>query len=113
MANPLNSDDRLLWWWFVGTRGGPTRARIVMALKEEPLNAKQLADFLDINYKTVRHHLKVLSDHNLLESFGYKYGKTSSLYPVLAALSEALQYVMLPHLVQTLGLATLSWFSWR
>jgi DNA-binding transcriptional ArsR family regulator len=89
MANPLNSDDRLLWWWFVGTRGGPTRARIVIALKEEPLNAKQLADFLDINYKTVRHHLKVLSDHHLLESFGDKYGKAYSLSPVLEANYEA------------------------
>jgi DNA-binding transcriptional ArsR family regulator len=83
MANQLSSNDRLLWWWFVGTRGGPTRARIVMALKEEPLNAKQLADFLGVNYKTVRHHLKVLSDHHLLESFGDKYGRAYSLSPVL------------------------------
>src|SRR5207244_5381722 len=59
------------------------------ALKEEPLNAKQLADFLDINYKTVRHHLKVLSDHHLLESFGDKYGKAYSLSPVLEANYEA------------------------
>ena len=73
----------MLWWWFVGTRGGPTRAKIVVALKYEPLNAKQLADQLGINYKTVRHHLKVLSDHNLLVSFGDKYGKAYSLSPLL------------------------------
>lgn len=83
MADPSNSSDRLIWWWFVGTRGGPTRARIVIALKNEPLNAKQLADHLGINYKTVRHHLKVLSDHHFLDSFGDKYGRAYSLSPIL------------------------------
>ncbi len=81
--NSLKAENRLLWWWFVGTRGGPTRAKIVMSLRIEPMNAKQLADHLGINYKTVRHHLKVLQDNNLLVSFGDKYGKAYSLSPIL------------------------------
>lgn len=55
----------------------------MIALKYEPLNAKQLADLLEMNYKTVRHHLKILSDHNLLVWFGDKYGKAYSLSPLL------------------------------
>ena len=47
------------------------------------MNAKQLADYLGINYKTVRHHLKVLVDNHLLVSFGDKYGRAYSLSPAL------------------------------
>ncbi|HZD13061.1 MAG TPA: winged helix-turn-helix domain-containing protein [Candidatus Binatus sp.] len=59
------------------------RAKIVVALKNEPLNAKQLADHLRINYKTVRHHLKILSNHRFIESFGDKYGKAYTISPAL------------------------------
>ena len=52
---------KLIWWVFAGTAGGPNRARIVRALKERPYNAHQLAEKLDLNYKTVRHHLKITS----------------------------------------------------
>ncbi len=83
MADSLDFESRLLWWWFAGTRGGPTRAKIVMTLRVEPMNAKQLADHLGFNYKTVRHHLKVLTDNRLLISFGDKYGKAYSLSPAL------------------------------
>ncbi len=83
--------DRLLWWWFSATKGGPTRARIIMALEHEPLNAKQLSDLLGLNYKTVRKHLKTLGDHGFLESFGEKYGKAYSPSPDLMAQFEAFE----------------------
>ena len=85
--------DRVLWWWFSGTKGGPTRARIIMALKYEPLNAKQLSDLLGLNYKTVRKHLKTLGDHGFLVSFGEKYGKAYSPSPDLIANFDAFQEV--------------------
>ena len=85
--------DRLLWWWFSATRGGPTRARIIMALKYEPLNAKQLSDLLALNYKTVRKHLKTLGDHGFLVSFGEKYGKAYSPSPDLIAHFDAFQEI--------------------
>jgi DNA-binding transcriptional ArsR family regulator len=67
---------KLIWWVFAGTAGGPNRARIVMALKERPYNAHQLAEKLDLNYKTVRHHLKILTDNNMITSTGKnKYGE--------------------------------------
>lgn len=67
---------KLIWWVFAGTSGGPNRARIVMALNERPRNAHQLAEKLDLNYKTVRHHLKLLEENNIITSTGKnKYGE--------------------------------------
>jgi DNA-binding transcriptional ArsR family regulator len=71
---------KLLWWIFAGTAGGPNRARIIMALNKRPYNANQLAVKLELNYKTVRHHLKILSENNMITSIGKnKYGESYSL----------------------------------
>lgn len=67
---------KLLWWLIAGSSGGPNRAKIIMKLKERPYNAHQLAEELDLNYKTVRHHLKVLKENNVVTSSGkQKYGE--------------------------------------
>ena len=65
---------RLIWWVFTGSRGGPNRARLVVAVKERPMNANQLATRLEMDYKTVRHHLKVLLKNHLLLEVGEGYG---------------------------------------
>lgn len=67
---------KLLWWLIAGSSGGPNRAKIIMALHKRPYNAHQLAEELDLNYKTVRHHLKVLQENNVITSSGkQKYGE--------------------------------------
>ncbi len=67
---------KLLWWLIAGSSGGPNRARIILMLNERPYNAHQLAEDLDLNYKTVRHHLKVLEENNVVTSSGkQKYGE--------------------------------------
>lgn len=66
---------KLLWWLIAGSSGGPNRAKIIMKLNERPYNAHQLAEELDLNYKTVRHHLKVLDENNVITSSGQKYGE--------------------------------------
>ncbi|HMK54550.1 MAG TPA: winged helix-turn-helix domain-containing protein [Methanobacteriaceae archaeon] len=66
---------KLLWWLIAGSTGGPNRAKIIIALHERPANAHQLSDKLELNYKTVRHHLKVLADNNIITSTGKKYGE--------------------------------------
>jgi hypothetical protein len=45
---------RILWWVITGNRGGANRARIILTLKAQPLNANQLAQRLEMDYKTVR-----------------------------------------------------------
>jgi predicted ArsR family transcriptional regulator len=67
--------EKALWYLFVGTRGGENRARIVTALDERPRNANQLAERLDLDYNTVRHHLDMLADHDVIEPGGDDYGK--------------------------------------
>lgn len=94
--------ERALWWWFAGTRGGPTRARIIVALKYDPLNAKQLSDLLGLNYKTVRKHLKTLTDHGFLVSIGEKYGRAYSPSPDLLNNFDSFQEVQKTGRVKTL-----------
>lgn len=72
---------RVIWWLLVGTKGGLNRARIIRALKERPYNAHQLSELLGLDYKTVRHHLKVLMDNKLLSTVGDKYGTMYFLSP--------------------------------
>ena len=64
----------LLGWLIAGTRGGPTRARIITTLKENPQNANQLATLLGLDYRTIRHHLNVLQKNKIITSVGEGYG---------------------------------------
>lgn len=67
--------EAALWYVLSGTRGGANRARILQALDERPRNANQLAEDLELDYKTVRHHLDVLEENNVVTDSGDGYGK--------------------------------------
>ena len=58
--------NKEIWWVFAGTAGGPNRVRIVKTLNERPCNANQLAEKLDFDYKTIRHHLRILKNKNMI-----------------------------------------------
>ena len=73
----------LLGWLIAGTRGGPTRAKIIQSLKETPQNANQLAIQLKMDYKTMRHHLEVLEKNKIITSVGDRYGATYFLSQVM------------------------------
>ena len=75
--------QRVIWWLLVGTKGGVNRARIIRALKERPYNANQLTELLGLDYKTVRHHLKVLQDNKIITSAGERYGTAYFLSPAM------------------------------
>lgn len=57
---------QLLWYLIAGTRGGQNRARIIGALHERPYNANQLSEALELDYRTVRHHLDLLHKNGLI-----------------------------------------------
>ena len=76
MSHSVRRLKHLLGWLIAGTRGGVTRAKILMALKENPQNANQLATLLKMDYRTIRHHLKVLEKNRLITSVGDTYGVT-------------------------------------
>jgi len=66
--------EAALWYVLTGTRGGKNRVRLLRAIDERPRNANQLAENLDLDYKTVRHHLDVLMDNGVIENSGDDYG---------------------------------------
>jgi len=66
--------EAVLWYVLTGTRGGKNRVRLLKALEERPRNANQLAEDLDLDYKTVRHHLDVLVENDVVKSSGDDYG---------------------------------------
>ena len=55
-----NKQRKLLCYLIEGTCGGKTRALILRHLSDKSYNAHQLAKALNMDYKTIRHHLKVL-----------------------------------------------------
>jgi DNA-binding transcriptional ArsR family regulator len=65
---------KILWWLIAGTKGGPTRGKIIEALSKSPANANKLTEQLGYDYKTIRHHLDVLRDNKILTVAGDKYG---------------------------------------
>jgi DNA-binding transcriptional ArsR family regulator len=66
--------EGVLWYLLAGARGGPNRCRILRALSDRPRNANQLAEDLDLDYTTVRHHLDLLLEHDLVDAEGDGYG---------------------------------------
>ncbi len=64
----------VLWYVLTGTSGGQNRLRVLRVLRERPRNANQLAKRLDLDYTTVRHHLSVLEEHDLVTKAGDGYG---------------------------------------
>ena len=72
--SPDKQTRKLLLYLFTSTRGGFTRLRIIMHLFNQPYNTHQLAKVLDLDYKAVQHHMKVLEKNNMVSKIGEKYG---------------------------------------
>jgi len=71
---PDRQTKKLLLYLFSGTRGGFTRLKIIALLIERPYNTHQLAKKLQLDYKAIQHHMKVLIKNNLITKVGDKYG---------------------------------------
>src|SRR5437660_410009 len=56
---------RLLWYLIDSTKGGYNRARILEFINLQPANANQIASELRLDYKTIIHHIAVLSKNGL------------------------------------------------
>ena len=92
---PSNRDDkyniyidprfkRILWFIFASTRGGSTRAKILSLINKMPANSNQISINLNLNYKTVIHHLNVLIKNGLIITNDREiYGSTYFLTPLM------------------------------
>jgi DNA-binding transcriptional ArsR family regulator len=65
---------RLLWFLFAGTRGGDNRIKILDLLIKNPLNINKISEGLQLDYKTIQHHMRILEKNNLITRMGDKYG---------------------------------------
>ncbi len=91
---PDKQTRKLLLYLFTSTRGGLTRLRIIIHLLDQPYNTHQLAKVLELDYKAVQHHMKVLQKNNMVSKIGEKYGAIFHLSNFLeiniSALDEAI-----------------------
>lgn len=86
----------ILWYMVAGTRGGPNRARILDLLGTKSLNAHQISKELNLDHKTVAHHLEILSKNELVEKKEDKwYGNPYHLTSKMKENSQALKEIML------------------
>ena len=94
LRTPDRQTRKLLLYLFTGTRGGYTRLRVIMLLLQKPSNTHQLAQDLDLDYKAVQHHMKVLEKNNLVSKIGEKYGAIFHLSNFLEVNIRALDEVI-------------------
>ncbi|RAP53321.1 MAG: transcriptional regulator [Methanosphaera sp. rholeuAM270] len=66
---------KVIQWILLGTKGSENRIKIIQKIKEKPSNINQLSKELNLNYRTVKHHISKLKEFNIVESYGAKYGK--------------------------------------
>lgn len=57
---------RIMVYLFVGSRGGQNRVRIVETLRTEPSNPNKLSEKLNLDYKTIQHHLRMLEENGVI-----------------------------------------------
>ncbi|CAN5346383.1 winged helix-turn-helix domain-containing protein [soil metagenome] len=86
---------RTLWYLIGSTKGGINRAKILEVIKSQPVNANQLASNLKVDYKTIVHHLKVLSENSLIITDNKEsYGATYFLTPLMEKNYESLREIL-------------------
>ncbi len=92
-----NTDPRfkmILWSIIAGTRGGVNRAKILNLIKETPMNANKIATVLDLDHKTVIHHVKILAKNNLVVKAEKEYAAEYMLTRIIKENQSALEEIM-------------------
>jgi len=86
---------RVLWYLIGSTKGGVNRAKIIDLINSHPANANQIASELDLDYKTVIHHLRVLLDNGLVITDNKdSYGATYFLTPLMENNYQSFQEIL-------------------
>jgi len=58
--------EKALYWILAGTMGGANRVRILRELLKRPQNTNNLSKTLNLDFKTVQYHLKVLEKNGFV-----------------------------------------------
>ncbi|MDG6999613.1 MAG: winged helix-turn-helix transcriptional regulator [Nitrososphaerota archaeon] len=90
----FESEDQMFWWLIIGSKGGSTRAKMLQLICERPMNAHQLSEAMNVNYRTATFHLDVMLRNGLVMAEGPKYGLVYFPSPVCRAHKELLMTVI-------------------
>jgi DNA-binding transcriptional ArsR family regulator len=86
---------RVLWYLIASSKGGINRAKIIDLVNSRPANTNQIASELKLDYKTVLHHLRVLSENGLVITDNKEaYGATYFLTPLMEKNYSSFQEIM-------------------
>lgn len=86
--------EDVLWYLFASSRGASTRVEIMERLLERPCNANELAETLEYDYTTIRHHLDILGENNVVRSTDRGYGDIYRLTEAAQQHRDALDEVL-------------------
>ncbi len=89
----MDAMKRLLFWLLEGTKGGPTRLRLLSILAAKPMNMRQLSLAAGLDYKTVEHHIDLLARNSALEKSGDGYGQVFFVSDIVMAQKEVAQMI--------------------
>jgi PAS domain S-box-containing protein len=76
--------ERRLTYLLHKKKGGENRIRLLNVLREQPLNLNQLAVNLNLNYRTIKHHVDILLKEDLISTANKgSYGSVFFISPEL------------------------------
>ena len=84
----------ILWSIIAGTRGGINRAKILNLVKDTPMNANKIATVLNLDHKTVIHHVKILAKNELVAKAEKDYGAEYHLTQIMKENQSTLEEIM-------------------
>ena len=93
-AEPDPRFKMILWFIVSGTRGGINRAKILSLLKDTPMNANKIATSLNLDHKTITHHVKILSKNELVIKAQKDYGAEYQLTKIMKENLNVLEEIM-------------------
>lgn len=84
----------ILWFIIAGTRGGVNRAKILNLIKDTPMNANKIAKVLNLDHKTVIHHVQILSKNDLVVKAQKDYGAEYKLSQIMQKNQKVLEEIV-------------------
>lgn len=83
---------RTMMYLLIGTRGGYNRLKILRLIQEEPMNANKICERLQLDYKTVQHHIKILEESKIIVTSSPK-GTYGAMYFLAAYVEKNISFI--------------------